>query len=64
MEVFESSFKDDMSQDEAVKLGLTGLKKASDDKMEETSVEVCLIKADEKFRKLDADEIKKYVKEI
>ncbi|MFH0815977.1 MAG: archaeal proteasome endopeptidase complex subunit alpha [Methanobacteriota archaeon] len=64
MEVFESQYKDDMTQDEAVKLGLVGLKKASDDKMEETSVEVCLIKGDEKFRRLDADEIKKYVKEL
>lgn len=53
MEMFEDKYKENMSQNDAVELGLAGLKKASDDPLTAGTVEIAIIKSGNKFEKLD-----------
>ena len=61
MEMFEEKFKDAMTQDAAVQLGLEGLKKASDDPLTEDTIEISIIKKGKKFDKLEPKDVKKYL---
>jgi proteasome alpha subunit len=62
MAVFDEKFKDDMKRDDAVMLGLEALAKATEGEISEVSVEIGLVEKGKRFRKLDPDEVSKYVK--
>jgi len=61
MELFEEKYKDDISMDDAIALGLEGLQKASDDKLDSKAIEVCVVKADVGFKRLVESEVQKYL---
>lgn len=61
IELFEDKFKDNMSMDDTILLGLRGLKASSDDKISGDSVEIGIIKKGEKFKKLEPAVIQKYI---
>ncbi len=61
MEAFEESYKDDMSRDEAVVLGLKALNKATEGKLNADAIEVGVVDSKESFRKLEPADVKKYV---
>jgi proteasome alpha subunit len=63
MAVFDEKYKDDLKRDDAVMLGLEALSKATEGEMSEFSVEIGIIEKGKRFRKLDADEVSKYVKQ-
>ena len=63
MAVFDEKYKEDMKRDEAVALGLEALAKATEGEISEVSVEIGLIEKGKRFRKLDPDEVSKYVKQ-
>jgi proteasome alpha subunit len=63
MSVFDEKYKDGMSRDEALLLGLEALYKATEGEMTELSVEIGLVEKDVNFRKLDPEEVSKYVKQ-
>jgi len=64
MEMFEERYKDGMSQDEAISLGLEALQKSSEEKLESKAVEVGVIVDGEKFRRLPEDEVGRYLSRI
>ncbi len=61
MELFEEKYQDDMSQDEAILLGLEALQKSSEDKIDARTIEVSLIVQGEKFRRLTEEEIQAFL---
>ena len=64
MEIFEDKYKENMSQDDAVALGLSGLKKASDDPLTMDTVEIAIIKDGKRFTRLDDDVVKKHLDKL
>ncbi len=64
MELFEEKYKDNMSMSDAVTLGLEGLGKASDDKLDAKAIEVCVVKADVGFKRIEEADVKKYLDSI
>ena len=57
MELFEKEYKDDMSFDEAMPLGLQALEAAIEDKPKAESVEIGVAEIGKKFRRLSEEEI-------
>ncbi len=64
MEMFEEKYKDGMSQDEAVVLGLEALQKASEEKLEARAVEVGTVIEGERFRRLAEQEVAHFLSRI
>ncbi len=65
MEMFEGSYKETLSIDEAIELALEALNKASEDKISEDTVEVAVIESETKtFRKLMPEDVKRYITRI
>lgn len=64
IEHFEDKFKDNMTFDEAMKLGLEGLKKSSEDAFSDTTVEIGVIGKSGKFKRMERNEIKKYMDKL
>jgi proteasome alpha subunit len=64
MEMFEEKYKDGMSQDEAIILGLQALQKSSEEKLEQKAVEVGVVVDGEKFRRFPEDEVGRYLSRI
>ncbi|MDO9538238.1 MAG: archaeal proteasome endopeptidase complex subunit alpha [Thermoplasmata archaeon] len=64
IELFENKFNDGMSLDDAVVLGLEGLKISGEEAPTDTTVEIGLIKKGEKFERLEPDQIKKYTDKL
>lgn len=65
MDIFEKEFKDKMSCDAAVKLGLKALKSAiEEEKLSADAVEVGIVEKDKKFRRLSAEEISKAISKL
>ncbi len=64
MELFEEKFKDNMKMEDAILLGLEGLKKASDDPLTPSTVEIAVIKKGKDFEKLDEAGVKKYLDKL
>jgi len=60
MELFEEKYRDGMSMDEAILLGLEGLQKASEERLEARALEVGVAASGEKFRRLTEQEIGTY----
>jgi proteasome alpha subunit len=61
MELFEEKYGDNMAMDDAVVLGLEGLKKSSDEKLDSKAIEVCIISVEEGFRRVEESEVQKYL---
>ncbi len=64
MELFEEKYQEDMSQDEAILLGLEALQKSSEEKMDSKNIEVSVIVEGEKFRRLNEEEIQEYIRRL
>ena len=64
MELFGDKFKDNMGQEDAMKLGLEGLKLASDDPLTEDTTEIALITKDKPFGRLDPAEVRKHLEKL
>ncbi len=60
MELFEKEYKDNMTKEEAIILGLKALDKVTDGKISEINVEIAIIEPSG-FKKLSQDEIKRYI---
>ena len=63
MEVFEKNFKENMTQTQAINLGLKGLTAVSD-KLKPEFVEVAVINPEKEFHTLSAEEVSKAVKKV
>lgn len=57
MELFEKDYKDDMSFDEAIGLGLKAMETAIEDKPKADSVEIGVAEVGKKFRRLSVEEV-------
>ena len=64
MEVFEKDFKDNMTQNQAVNLGLKGLSAANDNNLKSEVVEIAIINPEKEFHTLSSEEVGKVVKKI
>ena len=64
MEVFEKNFKDNMTQNQAVNLGLKGLSAANDNNLKSEVVEIAIINPEKEFHTLSSVELGKAVKKI
>jgi proteasome alpha subunit len=64
IELFEDKFKDNMSFDDAITLGLEGLKKASEDQFTAQTVEIGVIRKGKRFERLEPNDIKKYLDKL
>jgi proteasome alpha subunit len=60
MEVFEQEYRESMSSDDAVQLGLKALYRATEGKLNAGALEIGVIVSGKNFRKLTAEEIKAY----
>ncbi|UCE39636.1 MAG: archaeal proteasome endopeptidase complex subunit alpha [Thermoplasmata archaeon] len=61
IEIFEDKYKDDMSMNDSIVLGLEALQKATEGEPNVLSVEIGVVKAGETFRKLETKEVEKFV---
>ena len=64
MEVFEEKYKEGLSMNDSIMLGLEALHKATEGEPSALSVEIGVVKAEENFRKLDPKEVEKYVSKL
>ncbi|MBO4302061.1 archaeal proteasome endopeptidase complex subunit alpha [Methanosarcinaceae archaeon] len=65
IEVFESEYKQDMTQDEAILLGMDALYKAAEGKFNPETLEAGVITLDNRrFRKLTPEEVRKYAETV
>jgi len=62
MEVFEKDFKDNMTQNQAVKLGLKALSAANENNLKSEIVEIAVINPEKEFHTLSSEEVGKAVK--
>jgi len=60
MESFESEYRESMTRDDAIALGLKALYRATEGKLNAGALEIGLVTKDAGFRKLSAEEIKAY----
>ncbi|MBN1677561.1 MAG: archaeal proteasome endopeptidase complex subunit alpha, partial [Candidatus Thermoplasmatota archaeon] len=64
MDVFEEQYKDDMTAEEAILLGLRALQKATEESLNTKAVEIGIVRKDEEFRRLTDAEVEAYVKKL
>ena len=64
MEIFEDEYKEKMSMDNAIVLGLKALQKVTDTEGSNPTFEIGIVKTDEMFRKLSPDEVQKYLDKV
>jgi len=65
MEVFEAEYREDLSIDEAILLGMTALYKSTEGKLDATTLEIGLVTLEDRtFRKLAAEEVEHYVAKV
>ncbi len=64
MEVFEKDFKDNMTQTQAVNLGLKALSAANENNLKSEVVEIAVINPEREFHTLSSEEVVKVVKKI
>jgi proteasome alpha subunit len=58
MEIFESEFRESMTKDDAIGMGLKALHRATEGKLNAAALEIGVVTKTEVFRKLSGDEIK------
>ena len=64
MEIFEKDFKDNMTQNQAVGLGLKALSAANENNLKSEVIEIAVINPEKDFHTLSSDEVAKAVKKI
>jgi proteasome alpha subunit len=64
IEIFEDKYKDNMTMNDSVVLGLEALQKATEGEPNVLSVEIGVVKSGEKFRKLETKEVEKFVNKL
>jgi len=64
MEVFEKEYKDNMTEAQAVTLGLKGLSAANENNLKSEVIEIAIINPEKEFHTLNSDEVAKAVKKI
>ena len=64
MEVFEKDFKDNMTQTQAVNLGLKALSAANENNLKSEVVEIAVINPEREFHTLSSEEVGKAVKKV
>jgi len=64
MELFEDKYKDSISYDDAVNLGLQGLKKTSEDPLTDATTEIAVITYEKPFDRLEPEEVKKHLEKL
>ena len=64
MEVFEKDFKDNMTQNQAVNLGLKALSAANENNLKSEVVEIAIINPEKEFHTLSSEEVVKVVKKV
>jgi len=62
MAYFEEKYKENMTLEEAINMGIKAIHKGSEGKLNPDAIEIAVIDAKEKFRRLSHDESKNYVK--
>jgi len=62
MEIFEEEYKDNMSMDQAIALGLKALNQATEGGLNAPAVEIGVVTRKKKFTQLEADTVQGYVK--
>ena len=60
MEVFEQEYRESMSKDDAINLGLKALYRATEGKLNPSALEIGFVLKEQTFRKMAPDEIKAY----
>jgi proteasome alpha subunit len=60
MEIFENEYREAVSKDDAIALGLKALFRATEGKLNHAALEMGVVTKDADFRKLSAEEIKAY----
>jgi proteasome alpha subunit len=64
MEIFEKEFKDNMTYNDAVLLGIKALKAAIDEALTAQTIEVGVVDSDRKFRRLIESELEGLIKKL
>lgn len=65
MKVFEEEYRDDLSMDEAIMLGLKALHEATEGKMDVSNIEIGVIDTQSRtFRKMEKEEVAGYVSRL
>ena len=64
MEVFEKDYKDNMSQNQAINLGLKGLSAANENNLKADVIEIAVVNASKGFHTLDSKSVGEAVKKI
>jgi len=64
MEIFEKDFKDNMSYDDAMLLGIKALKTAIDEDLTSQTIEAGVVGADRKFKRLGESELDGFIKKL
>src|SRR5512137_286505 len=64
MDVFEEQYKEEMSMEEAVLLGLRALAKATEESLNTKAVEIGVVMVGERFRRLTEGEVEAFVKKL
>ncbi|MEW5759441.1 MAG: archaeal proteasome endopeptidase complex subunit alpha [Candidatus Thermoplasmatota archaeon] len=62
MSVFEEKYKDGMTLEEAIFLGIEALEKATEGEIKEEAIEIGNVSVTEKFKKIPPDEVVEYIK--
>lgn len=63
-ELFEKEYKNGVSKDEAVDLSLRALDKATEEKINEETVEIGVAQVSKKFVRMEKEEIRRYIEKI
>ena len=64
MEVFEKNYKDNMTENQAINLGLKALSAANDNNLKSEVVEIAVINPEKAFHTLSSEEVGKAVKKV
>jgi proteasome alpha subunit len=64
IEIFEDNYKEDLSRNQAVLMGLDALEKVADRKFDASEIEICIIERDLGFQEVSKEDIKKYLNKL
>ncbi|MCJ2669983.1 MAG: archaeal proteasome endopeptidase complex subunit alpha [Thermoplasmata archaeon] len=64
MELFEERFEVDMPMETAILLGLEGLSKSTENKLDEEAVEIGIVRKGEKFKRFTNEEVASYLEKV
>jgi proteasome alpha subunit len=64
LEMFEEQYREDLTFDEAVIMGLSGLQQSKEEKLDSEMIEIGFVKEDETFAMMEKDEVKKFLDKL